>query len=688
MVKSMLKDGGDCLLYQYDNETVKIEPWGKNAFRVRVTHNAKINENDWALTIPQTGEAQIRIIEEIAKDGGKTKNYSDRSGDHSYAVITNGKLSAQITAYGVMKFVTADGRVILEEDWQRREDEPSLSLKKSAREFRSNQGEYFHVTMRFKAKNREKIFGMGQYQQHYMDMKGCVLELAQRNSQVTIPFYISNQGYGFFWNNPAVGKVMFGKNGTEWIADSTKQADYWIVAGDTPAEIEEGYMAVTGRPPMMPDYGMGFWQCKLRYRTQEELLAVARKHKSLGLPMDVIVVDYFHWTQQGEYKFDPDCWPDVEGMCRELEEMGIKVMVSIWPTVDYRSENFGEMMEKGYLVRTERGVRVTMCKYGQEVFMDPTNPGTREFVWSKAKENYWDKGVRLFWLDEAEPEYTVYDYDNYRYYIGTDLEAGNLYPLYYAKGFFEGMQSAGMENPMNLLRCAWAGSAKYGALVWSGDIDSTFECLQRQIKAGLSMAIAGIPWWTTDIGGFHGGDIEDSAFRELLIRWFEYGCFCPVFRLHGYRDPKSGFDGDIISGIGLYGTGAENEVWSYGEECYEIMKNYLFIRERLRPYIKEQMEKAHVKGTPVMRPLFYDFNRDERAWEIEDQYMFGPDIMVAPVTEANMTKRRVYLPAGNQWVNAWTEEAFEGGQEITAAAPLEQIPLFFRNHVKLPVKEK
>lgn len=683
----MLKDDGNCLIYQYDNETVRIDPWGSNAFRVRITHNAELNQNDWALNIPQTALGKVEIVEDIDRNGGKTKNYSDRSGDNSYAVITNGKLSAKMTAYGVMKFTNAQGKVILEEDWQRREDEPSLSLKKPAREFRSRQGEYFHITMRFKANKKEKIFGMGQYQQHDMDMKGCMLELAQRNSQVTIPFYISNQGYGFFWNNPGIGKVFFGKNGTEWTAESTRQADYWIVAGDTPAEIEESYMSVTGLPPMMPDYGMGFWQCKLRYRNQEELLAVARKHKKLGLPMDVIVVDYFHWTQQGEYKFDPEYWPDVEGMCRELKEMGIQVMVSVWPTVDYRSENFAEMMEKGYLVRTERGVRVTMCKYGQEVFIDPTNPGTREFVWDKVKQNYWDKGVRLFWLDEAEPEYTVYDYDNYRYYLGTDLEMGNLYPLYYAKGFFDGMKAQGMEQPMNLLRCAWAGSAKYGALVWSGDIDSTYECLQRQVKAGLSMAIAGIPWWTTDIGGFHGGDINDPGFRKLLIRWFEYGCFCPVFRLHGYRDPKSGFDGDIISGIGLYGTGAENEVWSYGEECFEIMKKYLFIRERLRFYIKEQMEKTHKTGTPIMRPLFYDFYPDERAWEIEDQYMFGPDVLVAPVVEEDRTERQVYLPAGAKWVNVWTEEAFEGGQWITAEAPLEQIPLYFKNNAKLPIKE-
>lgn len=675
------------LVYSYDNETVQVEAWGKNALRVRATKNACFTDHDWALTEP-VEETPTEI--EIYKDeSGNVKSIANMSagGDQSYASIKNGNLTARFNAEGVLTFTNEKGKVLLQENWRRLQDTPSMSLKYEGREFRSVNGENWRVVFRFKPNDEEKIFGMGQYQQKYLDQKGCVLELSHRNSQASVPFYISNVGYGFLWNNPAIGKVTFGKNGTEWIADSTRQADYWIVAGDDPKELEETYTAVTGRAPMMPDYGMGFWQCKLRYRTQEELLSVARKHKALGLPMDVIVADFFHWTQQGEYKFDPEYWPDVEGMCKELDEMGIKLMVSIWPTVDYRSENFQEMMEKGYLVRTERGARLTMQCFGQEVFMDPTNPGTREFVWGKSKQNYWDKGVRLFWLDEAEPEYTVYDYDNYRYYLGTDLEVGNVYPLYYAKTYYDGMKAAGMENPMNLLRCAWVGSAKYGALVWSGDIDSTFECLNRQVRAGLSMAVAGIPWWTTDIGGFHGADIHDPKFHELLLRWFAYGCFCPVFRLHGNRNPSYGYEGDFISGIGLFGSGAENEVWSYGEDCYEVMKKYLFLRERLRPYIKDQMALTHEKGTPIMRPLFFDFKEDKAAWDVDDQYMFGPDILVAPVLEAGAESRKVYLPAGATWTDAWTGKVYEGGQTIEAAAPIDIIPLFLKDGASYPIAE-
>ena len=675
------------LFYTYDNETVCVEAWGRSALRVRITHNACLNDNDWALTEPVEAAApRIEVHnDENASGGGFANMFAGRN--DSYAAITNGGITAAFDPQGVLTFTNAAGKVLLKENWRRLKDSPSMSLNYAGREFKSVHGDNWRVVLRFLPNDKEKIFGMGQYQQKYLDQKGCMLELSHRNSQASVPFYISSEGYGFLWNNPAIGKVFFGKNGTEWTADSTKQADYWIVAGDDPKELEETYTAVTGRAPMMPDYGIGFWQCKLRYRTQEELMSVARRHKELGLPMDVIVADFFHWTQQGEYKFDPKCWPDVEGMCRELDGMGIKLMVSVWPTVDYRSENFQEMMEKGYLVRTERGVRVTMQCFGQEVFMDPTNPGTREFVWNKCKENYYDKGVRLFWLDEAEPEYSVYDYDNYRYYLGTDLEVGNTYPLYYAKAFYDGMKAAGMETPLNLLRCAWVGSAKYGALVWSGDIDSTFECFQRQVRAGLSMAVAGVPWWTTDIGGFHGADIHDPKFHELLLRWFAYGCFSPVFRLHGNRMPMSGYSGDTHSGVGTFGTGAENEVWSYGEDCLQVMKKYLFLRERLRPYIRKQMELTHEKGIPVMRPLFFDFKDDKAAWDVDDQYMFGPDLMVAPVLEAGAASRKVYLPAGASWTDAWTGKTFQGGAVVDADAPIDIIPLFLKDGAKLPVVE-
>ena len=243
---------------------------------------------------------------------------------------------------------------------------------------------------------------------------------------------------------------------------------------------------------------------------------------------------------------------------------------------------------------------------------------------------------------------------------------------------YEGMEAEGQQNIVNLLRCAWAGSQRYGALVWSGDIDSSFRSLRNQLRAGLNMGLSGIPWWTTDIGGFHGGDIRSDAFKEVLVRWFAFGCFCPVMRLHGFRAPFGKPLGE--TGGGKQISGAANEIWSYGDEVFSICKKYIALREKMRPYVTRLMQEAHEKGTPVMRPLFYDFPADPTCWEIDDEYMFGPDVLVAPVLYENVRERKVYLPEGT-WTNINDGQVFEGGQTITAPAPYESIPVFTRKEV-------
>ena len=272
----------------------------------------------------------------------------------------------------------------------------------------------------------------------------------------------------------------------------------------------------------------------------------------------------------------------------------------------------------------------------------------------------------------------TYDFDNYRYYAGPALQCSNVYPVGYAKGFYDGLKAAGETEILSLVRCAWAGSQKYGALTWSGDIHSSFRAMREQLQAGLNMCVAGIPWWTSDIGGFIGGNIQDPYFKELLVRWFAWGAFCPVFRMHGERSPWYEREEEFINGVRQLTSGQDNEVWSFGEDNYEILKKYLFIRERLRPYIRECMRQASETGAPVMRPLFFDFPRDKTAWEVEDAYMFGPDLLVAPVMEEGQREREVYLPGGCRWTDANTKEVYEGGRRVTVPAPLDIIPVFVR----------
>ncbi len=657
----MLKQAGNKVYRRFDKELLCIQPWGKNSFRVQATqrHEFVEDEDISALLLPE--EVSVKVYE--------------RGTD---TVIENGKITCEITRTGKLRFLNQDGKLLLEEyerirgmeEEGRKEFNSALEIVPRTFEPRQSTDNY-RLTVRFEPIEGEKLYGMGQYQQPYLDVKGCTLELAHRNSQASIPFVLSSNGYGFLWNNPSIGAVTFGKNVTQWTAQSTKQMDYWITAGDTPAEIEEAYADATGKVPMMPEYGMGFWQCKLRYMTQEEILEVAREYHRRKLPVDVIVVDFFHWPHEGDWKFDLDYWPDPEKMVRELKEMGMHLMVSIWPTVDGESENYQEMEELGYLTRSEQGKR--LGQLGNAAIIDVTNPDGREYVWSKIKKNYYEKGIHIFWLDEAEPEFTGYEFSHYRYFRGADMEVGNIYPREYARMAYEGMEKEGQKNILNLLRCAWAGSQRYGTLVWSGDIDSSFRSLRNQLAAGLNMGISGIPWWTTDIGGFHGGNIYDPKFHELLVRWFEFGAFCPVMRLHGYREPFKAPLG--TTGGGKHNSGAENEVWSYGEEVYKICEKYIHLRERMRPYVRQIMEEAHEKGTPAMRPLFYDFPEDKKAWDIEDEYMFGPDLLVAPVLYEEQRERTLYLPEG-LWRNINDGQEYEGGREITVSAPLDQLPVF------------
>ena len=364
-------------------------------------------------------------------------------------------------------------------------------------------------------------------------------------------------------------------------------------------------------------------------------------------------------------------------MIKELKEMGIETMVSIWPQIDWRSENYEEMKQQGLLVKANSGIDVQMVFHGNNVFLDATNPRTRKYVWEKIRKNYADIGVKAFWLDEAEPEFTTYDFESYRYFAGPVSEVGNIYPREYARMFYEGQKENGQEDIVNLARCAWVGSQKYGALVWSGDIFSSWEDFRKQICAGLHMGLCGIPWWTTDIGGFHGGNIEDPDFRELLVRWFQFGTFCPVMRIHGSRNPHK----PVINKAGeeREGTGADNEVWSFGEDNYPILVRYIRLRERMRDYTRSVMREAHEKGHPVMRTLFYEFPQDEKCWNITDEYMFGPDILVAPVVQPKVSSRLVYLPEGASWTDLADGKVYEGGQVCEIQAPIEKIPVFLRD---------
>ena len=668
-----IKDG-HALVVRHSGETLRIEPWGRNALRVRATMFPTFTDKEWALTESVDRECgEIDIHEERCYLGD---GWFD---NRTVATITNGKIKAHVNHVGIISFFK-DDKLILREYFRMYGgtiSKESRCLKVINREWKGIIGGCdYSLNVKFESNEGEKIFGMGQYQQPYMDMKGSILELAQRNSQVSIPFYTSNLGYGLLWNNPAVGRVTFGRNYTEWIAESTKDMDYWITAEDTPKQIMANYVDATGHSSEFPEDLMGLWQCKLRYRTPAELLEVAHKYADMGIKLDQIVIDFFHWPVQGDWKFDNLYWPDPKAMVDELHEMGIKVIVSVWPSVDRRSENFGPMMEKGLLIKTERGAAQTYDYQGDCVEIDPFNPETRDYVWDVCKKNYYDYGIDAFWLDNSEPDYGVYDFDHYRYYDAPALQVSNMYPQMYSRVFYDKMSKLSDKPVVNLLRSAWAGSQKYGNVVWSGDVPSTFEAFYDQVQCGLNMGMAGIAWWTTDIGGFMTDDVNDPDFRQLLIRWYQFAVYSAVLRMHGDRGPFNipPLDNRDFGG-GYLHTGQPTEIWAYGEDNFEIMKKYLNIRYEMHDYIKSLYDEASANGSPLIRTMFYEFPDDAKCWELQDQYMFGAKYLVAPVFKLNQFERDVYLPAG-QWKLTSDGTIYDGGKTVTVACPIEYMPVF------------
>lgn len=655
---------GTRLTWRGGGEVLVVEPWGPNSARVR-SALGEVVDADWALLpAPEAEHARIEV-------------------DGDVATLVNGGLRVVVTAYDSdwkvgqrrfgcrVSFQDADGRELLSE----RDSGGALALH--ARQYDAVATGGGKAALFLESPADEKLVGMGLYQQDHIDLKGCSLELAHRNSQASVPFVISSAGYGMLWHSPSIGRATFARNGTEWSAESARQIDYWVTAGETPAQITRAYADATGHAPVMPERGLGFWQCKLRYASQDELLEVAREHHRRGLPLDVIVADFFHWPKMGDFRFEEEFWPDPSGMVDELRQMGVELMVSVWPQVALTSENFDEMSRLGLLVQSNRGIDVQMWFEGPSRFVDATNPRARKYLWDKLRAGYGRHGIRTFWLDEAEPEFGLYDFAAYRYHAGQAVEVGNLYPQAFSRALFEGQQGDGETDIVNLVRCAWAGSQRYGALVWSGDIHSSWASMRRQIPAGIHMGAAGVPWFTTDIGGFGGGRTDDPAFQELLVRWFQMGTFMPVMRLHGDRGPQV----PVVAADGTrrMSSGAGNELWSFGEENYEILARYVHLRERLRDYTRAVMRSAHDDGQPVMRGLFHDFPRDPQAWEVGDQFMHGPDVLVAPVTEPGATSRSVYLPAGASWTDLHTGAVHAGGQWIEADAPRHLVPVFTRD---------
>ncbi len=508
--------------------------------------------------------------------------------------------------------------------------------------------------------SEEALYGLGQHQAGVWNYRGTSIDLSQENTEIAIPFFLSSKGYGLFWNNSSVSK--FNNRMAHYLFLSSQVADtidYYFFYGPDFDRLIADYRTLTGTAPMFGKWAYGFWQSKNKYTSQQQLLSIAKRYRDEKLPIDNIVQDWFWWTRTGEFKFNSK-YPDPATMITQLHRDNIHLMMSVWPFFDPGSDTYSEMDKRGYFI--DRTKVEGFHPKGAAVY-DATNPEARKYYWKLINDALFRIGADAWWMDTTEPETEGREENvmlDKKLAIGSGARYANLYPLMTTAGVYEGQRAASDQKRVFILsRSAFAGIQRNSVAAWSGDVLSDFETYKRQIPAGLNFSLSGVPYWTTDIGGFFIGKPRDPKYRELFIRWFQYGTFCPIFRVHGTRTPD------------------ENELWSYGPEAQAILTSFDRLRYRLLPYIYSLAWKTTSEAYTLMRPLVMDYREDDRAQNIGDQFFFGPSLMVNPVTEPGATSRRVYMPAGT-WTDFWTGSNEPGGRTVEAAAPIGRLPLYVK----------
>jgi len=517
--------------------------------------------------------------------------------------------------------------------------------------------------------SHEALYGLGQHQAGVWNYRGESVDISQDNSNIAVPLMLSSKGYGIFWNNDS--RSRFNNRFANYLYISSEVADeidYYFLYGPEFDNIIASYRELTGQAPMFGKWAYGFWQCKNRYKSQEEILGVAQKYRDLHIPVDDIVQDWFWWNRKGEFVFNKN-YPDPKGMIDQLHRENFHLMISIWPFFEPGSANYDYMDKHGWFVDKFKYAKPPYHTDAMAVY-DATNPEARKFYWDKVNQGLFRIGADAWWMDTTEPETEGQEENillNHKLAAGSGNRYVNVYPLLDTGAVYDGQRSASDAKRVFILsRSAFAGSQRNAVTAWSGDINSDWFSFRRQIPAGLNFSLSGTPYWTTDVGGFVFGSPDDPAFRELFVRWFQYATFNPILRVHGTRRPD------------------ENELWSYGPDAQKILVGFDRLRYRMLPYIYSLAWKTTSEAYTPMRPLVMDFRGDVRAEDTGDEFMYGPAFLVGPVTEPAATTRQLYLP-GARWYNFWTGSGQQGGSAISAIAPLEQMPLYVRAGSILPL---
>ncbi|KAB8272677.1 glycosyl hydrolases family 31-domain-containing protein [Aspergillus minisclerotigenes] len=693
---------------QHGFETILVQPFGFDGFHVRA----------WPFR-PPTGH-EISFIYDPPLEGfenGQAHGLTFDTafnGNHTVA-IRNGNTIVRTSGWGgnpggyrlAFYRVEQDGSETLLTN----EYAPLKSINPRYYSW-NGPGSEFSAEFSFSTTPNEQFYGTGTQQDHLVNKKGTVIDLINFNTHIPTPVFMSNKGYAFIWNMPAQGRMEFGQLRTKLTADSTTVVDYVIVA-TTPGDydtLQKRLSALTGRAPTPPDFSLGYIQSKLRYENQTELELLAQKFKDNNVPVGMFVIDYQSWRNQGDWGLDPALWPDVAAMAKKVKDLtGAEIMASLWPSVSDASDNYLELQANGYLSATRDGPGTTDSWNGSYIRnVDSTNPGARKFIWSTLKRNYYDKGIKNFWIDQADGGALGEAYENngqstyiqsvpfalpnVLYAAGTQQSAGKYYPWAHQLAIEEGFRNVTDSKEgeacehISLSRSGYIGSQRFCSMIWSGDTTSAWETLGLQIASGLSAAATGWGWWTMDAGGFQpdptvpwSSNIDTPEYRELYVRWLQWATFVPFMRTHGQR---------VCDNQDAYTC--NNEPWSYGEKNTPIILSYIHLRYQLASYLRALFDQFHKTGRMIMRPLYMDFEKTDpkvSQWTqannnvTTQQYMFGPRLLVSPITTPNVTEWSVYLPQTGQngtkpWTYWWTNQTYAGGQTVTVPAPVEHIPVF------------
>ncbi len=600
------------------------------------------------INAPAANESQPWLLPSAESCPGAASQFAATD---SAATLTTARIAASLSIRdGNLTFKTASGEQLLHE----RQNEPRTYTPSAA-------SGLLHVEDRFGPDYNEALYGLGQHQNGMFNYRGSTVELAQNNTDVAIPLLVSSKGYAILWNTASYTYVD-NRFPLELNFDSMAepQIDFFVLYGPELDTIVHEYRSLTGHVPLFAEWAYGLFQSKDRYKTQDEMLSIAAGYRSRHIPMDGLVQDWYWWKEGG--KGDPifnSGYTDIPAELKTLHDEHVHAMISAWALMDSTAENYKQIVQRGFEIP------------GTQLY-DPTNPAAADFFWSQFVGKLFAQGWDAFWLDSSEPEEAwPHSGDaslrDKQLAIGPGLEYTNIFPFVHTGDVAARWKKTGSDKRVFLLtRSAFLGQQRNGAAVWSGDVYSSWWALRRQVPAGLNFALSGYPYWTTDIGGYHPTPIESDppAYQELYARWFEYGAFCPVFRTHGHRD--------------------SNELWTY-TTVFPALLAVDRLRYRLMPYVYSLAWRVTSDDYTIQRPLVMDFRHDPATWEIGDQFMFGPSLLVSPVLEQHATSRSLYLPSGASWYDFWTGERATGGATITAPAPVDRIPLSVRAGSILPL---